>query len=119
MKQLQANQAVRALRKILGLTQAEFAVMIVVDEQLAQRRFRAVMTQEYRDWRAMARGNPEGLKAAGFKDGPDKGEKEELRLELELVPGWVPGRSMKPPRPAVMTLAPHPASGVGTPPTTG
>jgi len=23
------------------------------------------MTQEYRDWRAMARSNPEGLKAAG------------------------------------------------------
>ena len=52
----------------------------------------------------MARGNPEGLKAAGFTEDPDKGEKEELRLELELVPGWAPGRSMKPPRPAVMKL---------------
>ena len=35
----------------------------------------------------MARGNPGGLKAAGFQDDPANGEKEELRLELELVPG--------------------------------
>jgi hypothetical protein len=30
--------------------------------------------QKYRDWRAMARGNPERLKAAGFEDDPSKGE---------------------------------------------
>jgi hypothetical protein len=63
------------------------------------------MTQEYRDWRAMARGKPAGLKAAGYQDDPSRGDKEELRLELELVPGWAPGRSMKPPQPAVMKLA--------------
>jgi len=57
----------------------------------------------------MARGNPKELKAAGFTDDPSRGDKEELRLELELVPGWVPGRSMKPPRPAIMILAPRPA----------
>jgi hypothetical protein len=34
-----------------------------------------------------------------------------LRLEVELVPGWAPGRSMKPPQPAVMTLAPFEAAG--------
>jgi transcriptional regulator with XRE-family HTH domain len=84
----------------------DFKLGAALDEQLAQRRFRAGMTQEYRDWRAMARGNPEGLKASGFKDDPSRGEKEPLRLELELVPGWAPGRSMKPPRPAVMILAP-------------
>ena len=82
-----------------------------IDEELAQRRFRAGMTQEYRDWRAMARGNAAGLKAAGYPDDPSQGDKEELRLELELVPGWAPGRSMKPPRPAVMTLAPFEAAG--------
>ena len=31
-----------------------------------------------------------------------KGDKEALRLELNLVPSWAPGRSMKPPRPAAM-----------------
>lgn len=76
-----------------------------IDEQLEKRRFKAGMTQEYRDWRAMERGDPDALKAAGFKDDPGKGEREELRLELELVPGWAPGRSMKTPRPAIMKLA--------------
>jgi hypothetical protein len=32
-------------------------------------------------------------------------------LELELVPGWAPGWSMKPPQPAVMKLAPVEAAG--------
>jgi transcriptional regulator with XRE-family HTH domain len=76
-----------------------------LDGLLAKRRFRAGMTQEYRDWRAMARGNAEGLAAAGFKDDASKGDKEELRLELELVPEWAPGQSMKPPRPARMKMA--------------
>ncbi len=83
----------------------DFKLGPALDEELAQRRFRAGMTQEYRDWRAMARGNPEGLKAAGFEDDPSRGDREHLRLELELVPGWAPGRSMKPPQPAVMKLA--------------
>ena len=77
-----------------------------VDAQLAGRRFRAGMTQAYRDWRAMARGNPEGLKAAGFQDDPSRGDTEQLRLELELMPGWAPGRSMQPPKPAVMVAVP-------------
>ena len=33
----------------------DFKLGPALDEQLAQRRFRAGMTQEYRDWRAMAR----------------------------------------------------------------
>ena len=86
-------------------TREDFKLGPALDEELGQRRFRAGMTQEYRDWRAMARGNPEGLKAAGFEDDPSKGDREQLRLELELVPGWAPGRSMKPPRPAVMKVA--------------
>ena len=100
-------------------TREDFKLGPALEEQLAQRRFRGGMTQEYRDWRAMARGNPEGLKAAGFTDDPSRGDKEELRLELELVPGWAPGRSMKPPRPAVMMLAPNLTPDGGTPETTG
>ena len=102
-----------------GSAREDFKLGPAVDEQLAQRRFRAGMTQEYRDWRAMARGNPEGLKAAGFKDDPSRGDLEKLRLELELVPGWAPGRSMKPPRPVVMKLAPNLARAGGTPEPTG
>jgi hypothetical protein len=63
------------------------------------------MTQEMRDWRAMARGNPEGLKAAGYSDDASKDDRETLRLKLTMVPGWAPGRSMKWPSPAVMKLA--------------
>ena len=77
-----------------------------IDEQLEPRRQKVGMKQEWRDWRAMARGNPAGLKAAGYQDVPAKGDREELRLELEMVPGWAPGRSMKWPKPAVMKLAP-------------
>jgi len=73
-----------------------------IDAQLARRPFKAGITQTYREWRAMARQDPAALQAAGFKDDPKKGDREELRLELELVPGWAPGRSMKPPKPAVM-----------------
>ena len=40
----------------------DFKLGPALDEQLARRRFRAGMTQAYRDWRAMARGNSEGLK---------------------------------------------------------
>ncbi len=76
-----------------------------IDAQLARRRRRVGMTQEYRDWQAMARGNPAELKAVGFQEDPTKTDREEIRLALEMVPGWAPGRSMKWPKPAVMKLA--------------
>ena len=85
-------------------TREDFKLGPQIDEQLERRRFKAGMTQEYRDWRAMARGNAKGLKAAGFQDDPSK-NKEALRLEVELVPGWAPGRSMRAPKPAIMKLA--------------
>ena len=31
----------------------------------------------------------------GFKDDPTKSDKENLRLEAETVPVWMPGRSMR------------------------
>jgi transcriptional regulator with XRE-family HTH domain len=97
----------------------DFKLGPAVDEQLGQRRFRAGMTQEYRDWRAMARVDPEALNAAGFQDDPSKGDKEPLRLKLDLVPGWAPGRSMKPPRPAVMVSAAKPRPKGKVPDTNG
>jgi hypothetical protein len=92
----------------------DFDLGPALDALLEQRRFRAGMTQEYRDWRAMARGHPDGLAAAGFKDDLNRGEREELRLELELVPQWAPGRSMKPPKPARMKLAGREAGAGGS-----
>ena len=84
---------------------ADFQLGPEIDAQLDTRRKRVGMTQAYRDWRAMNRSNPEGLKANGFVDDPAKGDREELRLEVELVPEWAPGRSMKWPKPSKMKLA--------------
>jgi hypothetical protein len=79
-----------------------FKLGLQIDEQLAQRPFKVGMTQTYGEWRAMARVDPAALVEAGFKDDPNKGDGEELRLELSAVPGWAPGRSMRPPKPAVI-----------------
>ena len=97
----------------------DFKLGPAIEEQRAQRKFRAGMTQEYRDWRAMARSNPEGLKAAGFQDDPSRGDKEKLRLVLDLVPGWAPGRSMKTPQPAIMILPTPVVPAGGAPETKG
>lgn len=84
---------------------ADFDLGAAIDDQLEQRRTKAGMTHAYRDWRAMARGNRAVLEAAGFKDDPDKMDQDELRLVLDLVAGWAPGRSMKWPRPAIIKPA--------------
>lgn len=76
-----------------------------IDAQLESRRQRVGMTQAYGLWRAMSGSNPEGLKATGFVDDPTKGAAEQLRLELEMIPDWAPGRSMKWPKPHRMKLA--------------
>ncbi|HWW01831.1 MAG TPA: helix-turn-helix transcriptional regulator [Candidatus Acidoferrum sp.] len=73
----------------------DFKLEREIDEQLEQRRFKAGMTQSYGEWRAMARRDPEALKAVGFKDDRRKRDKDRLRLELELAPDWAPGRSMR------------------------
>lgn len=72
---------------------------------------RTGMTQNYRTWRAMARQDGARLKAAGFRDNPTKDEREELRLDLKVVPGWAPGRSMKWPKPTVMNTVGSATSG--------
>jgi transcriptional regulator with XRE-family HTH domain len=86
-------------------TREDFKLGPQIDAQLLRRRKKVGMTQEMRDWRAMARGNPEELKASGYSDDASKEDRETLRLKLAMVPGWAPGRSMKWPSPAVMKLA--------------
>lgn len=80
----------------------DFKLGTQIDGQLARRPFKAGITQTWRDWRAMERTDPAALRATGFVGDPSKGDQEELRRELNCVPGWAPGRSMKPPKPAVM-----------------
>ena len=83
-------------------TRGDFKLGSQIDEQLKKRKFKAGVTQTYREWRAMQRKDPDALRAAGFKDDRRKGDEEKLRLELELVPGWAPGRNMRTPKPAIM-----------------
>jgi transcriptional regulator with XRE-family HTH domain len=86
-------------------TREDFQLGPEIDAQLETRRRKVGMTQPVHYWRRVKRENPEVMKAAGYVENPAKRDREELRLELELVPGWSPGRSMKWPKPAIMKPA--------------
>jgi transcriptional regulator with XRE-family HTH domain len=82
----------------------EFKLGPQIKEQLKKRKFQCGVTQTYREWRAMHKIDPAALSAAGFRDNKGKRDGEELRLELEAVPGWAPGRSMNKPKPAIIEV---------------
>ena len=73
-----------------------------IDKQLAGRKAKAGVTLCYLEWRRLAREEPARLRAIGFKDDPGKGGEEELRLEVEVRPGWAPGRGMRLPKAAIV-----------------
>ncbi|MGZ5519222.1 MAG: helix-turn-helix transcriptional regulator [Limisphaerales bacterium] len=83
-------------------TSEDFKLGPQIAEELKKRKFKCGFTQTYRAWRAMAKGDPVALKAVGFKDDKRKADTDNLRLELEVVPEWAPGRSMNKPKPAMM-----------------
>jgi hypothetical protein len=91
-------------------TRRDFGLGDGIDEQLQKRRLKVGVTQTYREWRAMLKESPAEVRAAGFKDDRSKRDDETLRLELEVVPGWAPGRSMSGARPASMVAVAGPAS---------
>jgi DNA-binding XRE family transcriptional regulator len=66
-----------------------------IDAQLEGRKAKAGVTLSYTEWRRLEREDPARARAAGFKDDPRKGGEEELRLEVEVRPGWAPGRRMR------------------------
>ncbi len=82
-------------------TREDFQLGREIDEQLRKRKAKTVFTLTYREWRAMAKEDPTALKAMGFADDRRKGDEEELSLEIEMAPGWAPGRPMKGPRPLI------------------
>jgi len=65
-----------------------------IEEALLKRKAKAGVTLSYREWRRLAREEPARVRAIGFKDDPGKEDEEELRLEVEMRPGWAPGRRM-------------------------
>ena len=83
-------------------TRKDFGLEGGIDEQLAKRRFKVDVTQTCREWRAMLKESPAEVKGARFRDDRSKRDEETLRLELQVVPGWAPGRSMNGPKPASM-----------------
>jgi transcriptional regulator with XRE-family HTH domain len=75
-------------------TRKDFRLEAGVDAQLAQRKGRVVINHTYGQWRAMEKTDPAACRFMGFKDNPEKGDEESLRLEAEPVPNWWPGRPM-------------------------
>jgi transcriptional regulator with XRE-family HTH domain len=72
-----------------------------IDEQLEGRKAKAGVTLSYGEWRRLAREEPARVRAVGFKDDPRKADEEALRLEVEVRPGWAPGRRMRLPNASV------------------
>jgi hypothetical protein len=88
-------------------TQEEFNLGRGIRAQLEKREFKMGLTFTYGQWRALVGGKKEEARLSGFKDDPKKSDAEELRLEVKAIPGWSPGRSMQPPKPAsIETVGP-------------
>jgi transcriptional regulator with XRE-family HTH domain len=84
-----------------------------IDEQLERRRAKAGVTLSYGEWRRMAREEAARLRAIGFKDDARERDEEMLRLEVEVRPGWAPGRRMRLPNAAVVEVMTPPGKGRG------
>ena len=76
-------------------TRAEFQLERPIDELLAQRKSKLVLTHTYRQWRQMAKEDPSVCRALRFKDDPRKGDHESLTLETDTIPIWRPGFPMR------------------------
>jgi transcriptional regulator with XRE-family HTH domain len=76
----------------------DFALGPEIEEQLRQRKSKVAVTHTYREWREMQKADPTVCRGFGFKDDPSKPENESLRLEMETIPLWAPGREMRGPR---------------------
>jgi hypothetical protein len=95
----------RRRERVLGVLQSfkewgdgvrrDFELGEEIDKELDRRRGKMDVGLTYGQWRQMARRDPRYARALGFKDDPEKGEEELLRLEVAVRPGWAPGRRMK------------------------
>ncbi|HOC58286.1 MAG TPA: helix-turn-helix transcriptional regulator [Verrucomicrobiota bacterium] len=76
-------------------TREDFLLGQEIETQLRQRKAKLVINHTYGEWRRMQKEDPEACRLMGFKDDPRKRDSENLRLEAETVPVWMPGRSMR------------------------
>ncbi len=96
---------VRRRRRVLGVLQSfkewsdgvreDFDLGGAIDQELDRRRGKVGMKLSYGQWRQIARRHRQYARAIGFRDDPEKGDKELLELQVEMRPGWAPGRRMK------------------------
>lgn len=82
----------------------DFELGAEIDKQLERRKVKAGVTFTYAEWRRLAREEPARLLAMGFRDDPLKRAGDTRRLEMELRPGWAPGRRMHTPNAAAMEV---------------
>ena len=73
----------------------EFQLGPAIEAELATRQGTLELTHSYRQWREIAKDDPEMARKMGFKDNPKRGDEESLSLKLETVPEWMPGTSMR------------------------
>jgi hypothetical protein len=76
-------------------TRKDFQLDPQIQEQLAHRKATLDLNHTYRQWRAMQKEDPDMCRLFRFKDDPQKDDHENLRLTLETIPTWAPGRSMR------------------------
>ena len=67
----------------------------LIEAQLAQRKSHLELNHSYEQWREIAKTDPDLAHTMGFKDDPQQSGEEMLRLSLETVPVWRPGRDMR------------------------
>jgi transcriptional regulator with XRE-family HTH domain len=76
-------------------TREEFHLEPEIQKLLEQRKAKLVLNHTYGQWRRMQQEDPTVCRLMGFKDDPAKRDKENLRLEAETIPEWLPGHSMR------------------------
>ena len=79
-------------------TREDFDLGPVIDAELAKRKGPLVLTRSIGQWREMAKTDPAMARMMGFKDNAKRKDEESLTLEMETVPEWMPGTSMRAPK---------------------
>jgi transcriptional regulator with XRE-family HTH domain len=76
-------------------TREDFKLDPQIQEQLAARKNKLTISQTYGAWRAKQKEDPQVCRMMKFVDNPQKSDKESLTLEIDTVPLWRPGHSMR------------------------
>lgn len=74
---------------------ADFQLEREIDAQLAERKRPLKLNKSFKQWRAMARTDPDAARMFGFVDDPERESSEMLELEMETIPVWWPGGAMR------------------------